>query len=543
MPAAAPALTAAEARAAPSIRERMSVFEPSRGRPVLPPTEPPGPSPPTSAPESEVATPREGAITERTPQERAAFSEQVSAGLSKKPSRQKARITYGKADKITRNPLDRFVSGQFRNAPNTELHPSARNLRGALSELSSRVPRLVPTRQSLISAGHNIAAEGGGAVAGFFAGSYAGQKMNEYFLTHPPKNRGDEFGQALATSMVALGVGNLVSKVVTYVIKQGARVAIGAAITGSIDSAATAGGTAILEAALFATVATTAQYFTTKSLEDAGYSHEYSRTQGSLAATTALMDLEVAAWLLKGGPVNLYADASFIVSELFIIGFGIWSYFEEKKAGAEEDAEEEANRAEREQQIKERNESIARINKTNESRAAFMIALETHDYDFDALYATLSEQEKIELGISTPEGKASFQRQVESAFDPFGMFEEPSTGLVTQPTLSPIELQRREVFNSYINYFLAELRGENPPPFNFDDPKVKELTEYSGGTWESAARVSATTSHMQSARVNPLIEEAQNKIIDAFHNERKTINEMPDDVVRYAMLDENFRNS
>ncbi len=94
------------------------------------------------------------------------------------------------------------------------------------------------------------------------------------------------------------------------------------------------GGTAILEAALFATVATTAQYFTTKALEDAGYSHEYSRSQGSLSATSSLMGLEMVSWLLKGGPLNPGASVSYIVSEVFIIGFGVWSYFEEKKEGS-----------------------------------------------------------------------------------------------------------------------------------------------------------------------------------------------------------------
>ena len=537
-----PTLTAPEP-AGPRVRAQVQSIN-TTGKPVIEPTGTPGPSPPTSAPGSGTATPQEGATVERTATERASLAEEVSTGLSKKPGRQKARITNGKT-KTTTNPLERFVAPEFRNAPNIEIHPGAKTLMSSLSELGSRVPRLVPTRQVLLSAGHTALTEGGGAVAGFFAGSYAGQKMNEYFATHPPKDRGDEFGQALATSMVALGVGNLVSKVVTYVIKQGARVAIGAAITGSIDSAAVAGGTAILEAALFATVATTAQYFTTKSLEDAGYSHEYSRSQGSLAATAALLDLEVAAWLLKGGPVNLYADASFLASELFIIGFGIWSYFEELKEGAEEDRLEAEQReqlaAERAQEIKERNENIARINRTNDLRAAFMIGLESHDYDFDAMYDTLTDEQKTAMGITTPESKASFQRQVESAFDPLGMFAEPPSGLVVPEVLTPLEQQRRDVFNSYINWYIGELRGETQPPFNFNDPKVQELNEYSGGTWQSAAAVSATTSHMQSERVHPLILNAQNTIIDAFHNERKTIEDMPDDVVAYANLDSNFR--
>jgi hypothetical protein len=87
------------------------------GKPVAPPLEPAGPSPPPSAPGSGTATPQEGATVERTPTERASLAEEVSAGLTKKPGRQKARITNGKT-KTTVNPLERFVAPQFRNAPN-----------------------------------------------------------------------------------------------------------------------------------------------------------------------------------------------------------------------------------------------------------------------------------------------------------------------------------------------------------------------------------------------------------------------------------------
>jgi hypothetical protein len=536
-----PILTAPEP-AGPRVRAQVKSINTS-GKPITPPTEP-GPSPPPSAPGSGTATPQEGATVERTPAEQMSLGEEVSAGLTKKPGRQKARITNGKT-KTTVNPLERFVSAQFRNAPNVEIHPGSKTLMGSLSELGARVPRLVPTRQVLLNAGHTAVAEGGGLVAGFYAGSAAGQAMSKYFATHPPKDRGDEFGQALATSMVALGVGNIVSKVVTYVIKQGVRVAMGASITGSISSAGSAGASAILEAAVFASVATTTQFLTTKAMEDAGYDHATSRGIGSFAASEALMGLEFVSFMAKGGPLNPLAFGSFVASELFLLGFGIWSYFEETEEGRLQDIAEAEQReeieAERVAAQEARVTAIANINRTNSLRAAFMIGLETHDYDFDAMYDTLTDEQKIAMGISTPEAKAGFQRQVESAFDPLGVFAEPTTGVVAPEVLSPIEQQRRDVFNSYINYVIADLRGENPPPFNFDDPKVRELNEYSGGTWQSAAQVTATTNHMQAERVHPLILNAQNEIIDAFHNERKTIEDMPDDVVAYANLDSNFR--
>jgi hypothetical protein len=535
-----PLLTAPDP-AGPRVRAQVQSINTTK-KPVAPPIESAGPSPPPSAPGSGTATPQEGATTERTPAERASLAEEVSAGLNKKPSRQKAKITNGKT-KTTVNPLERFVAPQFRNAPNVEIHPGSKSLMGSLSELGARVPRLVPTRQVLLDAGHMALTEGGGAAAGFFAGSYAGQKMNEYFATHPPKNRGEEFGQALATSMVALGVGNLVSKVVTYVIRQGARVAAGAEIAGSISSGGTAGASAILEAAVFATIATTTQFYVTKALEDSGSSHANARALGSLYATDALLTAEVVAWLAKGGPVNLAGDASFIASELFILGFGIYSVFEEYAEGKKQDEEEEATRVEREQAAEERRVAVAKINNMNYARADFMKNLQNNNFDFDKSYDRLTAQQRVDIGIDTPETKAAFQRQIESSFDPLGVFEEPTIGVEAPPVLSQEEKDRREVFNNYINWYLNDLRKEQQPPFDFNDPKVIELNEYSGGTWESAARVSATTSYMQSERVHPLIEKAQNEIIDAFHNERKTIDTMPAETIRYADLDPNFRKN
>lgn len=539
----APPLVAPEERA--SFAERQAFFE--KTSKVAPPPGEAAPSAPPSAPGSETATPREGAVMERTPAERAAFAEEVRLGLSKKPGRQKVKINVGKPNKATRNPLDIFVNPQFRNTPNLEIHPSAKNLRGALSELSARVPKLVPSKKVLISVGSNLASEGGGMVAGFYAGSEAGKAMSNYFATHPPKNRGEEYGQALATSMVALGVGNLVSKAVTYAIRQGIRISMGATITGSISGAGTAGLSAVAEAALFATVATTTQFYVTKTLEDAGRSHAYSRAMGAFAATEALIYTDIAMWLAKGGPVNPAGDLSFIASEIFIIGFGIYSVFEEYAEGRKQDIEGEAYdaeaRAERARAEQERRDTIDALNRTNNAKAIFLRRLPMYKYDFDALYERLTEQEKTDLGITTPESKRAFQNQVERTFDPFSSFEKSESGLQEQPVLTQVEKDRAEVMNNYINYHIRDLQGQQQPPFNFDDPKVRELNEYSGGTWQSAARVSASTNYLQAEQVHPLISKAQNEIIDAFHNERKTIEQMDPLTIRYATLDPTFREN
>jgi hypothetical protein len=321
---------------------------------------------------------------------------------------------------------------------------------------------------------------------------------------------------------------------------------MGASITGSISGAGTAGLSAIAEAALFATVATTTQFYVTKTFEDEGYSHAYSRTMGSIAATEALVYTEVAMWLAKGGPWNPAGDVSFIASEIFIIGFGIWSAFEEFAEGRKQDIEGDAYeaevRAEREKFEQERRDTITALNKTNNAKATFLRRLTNYNYDFDALYERLTEQEKTDLGILTPETKLAFQSQVERTFDPFSSFEKSEGGgLQEQPVLTQVERDRGEVMNNYINYHIRDLQGQQQPPFNFDDPKVRELNEYSGGTWQSAAKVSASTNYLQAQQVHPLIEKAQNEIIDAFHNERKTIEQIDPLTIRYATLDPTFR--
>ena len=538
-PAVAPRETA-------SFAERRAFFEETSK--VKPPIGEPAPSAPPSAPETEVSTPRETVAREQTPAERAAFAEELTGRLTTKkvPGRQKAKINFGKSNTTTKNPLDIFVNAQHRNIPSTELHPGAKNLRGVLSELGSRVPKLIPTKAKLISMGGNMAAEGGGMIAGYFAGSAAGQEMSKFFATHPPKNRGEEYGQALATSMVALGVGNLTAKAVSYAIRQGVSYALMGEVSGSISSAGLAGATALAEAAAFATIATTTQFFTTKALEDAGWDHSYSRRMGALAATHALIDAEAAAFIAKGGPFNPAAIVSFMASEIFICGFGLWSYAEEWKAGAEQDeAEAAAEEAQREEIRKAREEQEARTNaivKINDSRGNFFLKLGKYDYDFDKAYAALSNDEREAMGILSPEGKASFQAQVESAFDPFNAFQESPPGVEAPVVLSGVEKDRRDVFNEYIAWYINRLRGDTITAFNANEPRVKELEEYSGGTWQSAAAVVATTNYAQSERVHPLIENAQNEIVTAFHNERKTIEEMDPEVVRYANLDPNFRN-
>ena len=534
-PAVAPRETA-------SFAERRAFFEETSK--VKPPIGEPAPSAPPSAPETEVSTPRETAVREQTPAERAAFAEELTGRLSTKkvPGRQKAKINFGKSNTTTKNPLDIFVNAQHRNIPSTELHPGAKNLRGVLSELGSRVPKLIPTKAKLISMGGNMAAEGGGMIAGYFAGSAAGQAMSKYFATNPPKNRGEEYGQALATSMVALGVGNLTAKAVGYAIRQGVQYAIMGEVSGSISSAGLAGATALAEAAAFATIATTTQFFTTKALEDAGWDHSYSRRMGALAATHALIDAEAAAFIAKGGPLNPAAILSFMASEIFICGFGLWSYAEEWKAGAEQDEAEEAQREEIQKAQEEQKARTNAIVKTNDSRGNFFLKLGKYDYDFDKAYAALSNDEREAMGIVSPESKAAFQAQVESAFDPFNAFQESPPGVETPVVLSGVEKDRRDVFNEYIAWYINRLRGDTITAFNANDPRVKELEEYSGGTWQSAAAVVATTNYAQSERVHPLIENAQNEIVTAFHNERKTIEEMDPEVVRYANLDPNFRN-
>ena len=505
------------------------------------------PSAPPSAPESEVTTPRESAVREQTPAERAAFAEELTGRL-KGPARQKAKINIGKTNPNVRNPLDIFVSPQHRNMPNTELNPRAKSFKGTLTEISARVPRLVPSRTTLI----NMGAEGGSMVGGFAAGYFSAQKMNEWFAQHPAKNFGEQYGQALATAFVGMAVGSLTQQVLSAVIRRGVNYALTgemAAIEGAISGGGTAFLTSIGEAVLFTAVGVTTQMLTTKFLEDAGFNHAISRSAGAAVSTYALAETEYYLWAAKGGPLNLAADASLIVSEAMIIGFGIYQTITEYIEGDKEDKDEAAYQAQLDENKRlneERQRTIDTTIKRNNARQEFMYAYERAEYDFDKALALLTPEERKELGegadAKDPNGITAFRAQVEAAFDPLLDTTIPEGYKPDPKPLTGEEKLKRDTYNEYITWYIDSINGKNPKPFDINSEGAKLLNRDTGGTWMSAANVHATTSMTMARRTNPLIQEAQEKIVDAFHKDHKTIEEMPYDLVQYATLDPGFRD-
>ena len=561
-PAPAPAPSAAttqEVRTPTGVREQVQALEARSARapelragvPELRAARaPPGsvpPSAPPSAPESEVTTPRESAVREQTPAERAAFAEELTGRL-KGPARQKAKINIGKTNPNVRNPLDIFVSPQHRNMPNTELNPRAKGFKGTLTEISARVPRLVPSRTTLI----NMGAEGGSMVGGFAAGYFSAQKMNEWFAQHPAKNFGEQYGQALATAFVGMAVGSLTQQVLSAVIRRGVNYALTgemAAIEGAISGGGTAFLTSIGEAAIFTAVGVTTQMLTTKFLEDAGFNHAISRSAGAAVSTYALAETEYYLWAAKGGPVNLAADASLIVSEAMIIGFGIYQTITEYIEGDKEDKDEaayQAQVAENKRLNEERQRTIDNTIKRNSARQSFMYAYERADYDFDKALALLTPQERIDLGQNAdakdPNGITAFRAQVEAAFDPLLDTTIPEGYKPDPKPLTGEEKLKRDTYNEYITWYIDSINGKNPKPFDINSEGAQLLNRDTGGTWMSAANVHATTSMTMARRTNPLIENAQKEIVDAFHKDHKTIEEMPYDLVQYATLDPGFRD-
>ena len=557
-PAQAPA-QAPETRTPTGVREQVQAIEARSARapelrtgvPELRAARaPPGsvpPSAPPSAPESEVTTPRESAVREQTPAERAAFAEELTGRLKKGPSRQKAKINIGKTNPNVRNPLDIFVSPQHRNLPNTELNPRAKGFKGTLTEISARVPRLVPSRTTLI----NMGAEGGSMIGGFAAGYFAAQAMNDHFAKNPPKNLSEQYGQALATTFVGMAVGSLTQQVLSAAIRQGVNYAITgemAALEGAISGGGTLFLSSIGEAAIFTAVGVTTQMATTKFLEDAGFNHAVSRSAGALASTYALAGTEVGLWIAKGGPLNPAGDVSFLASEAMIIGFGIYSFVTEFFEGQKQDEEEEeyqAQVAENKRLNEERQRTIDNTIRRNSARQSFMYAYERADYDFDKALALLTPQERIDLGQNAdakdPNGLKAFRAQVEAAFDPLLDTTLPE-GYKSDPApLSREDQLKRDTYTAYVSWYIDSMNGKNPKPFDFNSEGAKLLNDESGGTWTSAANVHATTSMTMARRTNPLIENAQREIVDAFHKDHKTIEDMPYDLVQYAELDPGFR--
>ena len=513
------------------------------------------PSAPGSAPGSEIQTPREGVIKQQTPVERAQFAEELTGRLQKIPGKQKMKYNFGKTEPTSRNPLDIFVNPEHRNMPNTEIHPSSKAFKGTLTEISARVPRLTPIRSNLISMGSNA----GGMVGGLAAGYFAGKAMSDWFAKNPPKNYNEQYGQALATSFVGMAVGSLAQQVVSAVIRAGVSYAAIGYVEG-ITSGLSIGPAGIIEglgeAAVYTLAAVTAQMETQRYLENAGYDHAHARMGGSLAATAAASGVNIASWIAHGGPINPVGDIAVLVNEIFILGFGIYSMITEHYAGEAEDDEEEAIRQANLEDKRRYDALVAeqqiKIDKTlaiNEARKNFVLALRSNDYDFDKTLATFSEEDKkllgvydkkgdVEAGLSFEEFKDSLQKE----FDPFATSRAETTGDAPPPAVLSREDQlKRDTYMAYVTWYSNNLMNISQKPFDFDSEGAKLLDAETGGSWTSTANVHAATAVSSASYKQPLINNAQQQIMDAYHNDRKPIEQMDPEVLRYADLDPSFR--
>ena len=527
-------------------------------RPGRTPIGEPGPSPPPSAPESEVSTPREGAITEQTPAERAAFAEELGGRLKKVP-RQKAKVNFGKTNKNTRNPLDIFVNPEFRNVPHGELHPTAKSFRGTLTEFSSgaRVPRLMPSRSTLI----NMSAEGGGTLAGLAAGYFSTEAMNNYFAQHPAKNFGEAYGQALASGLTGAVVGAITQQVVSAAIRAGVEYAIAGEISGSLSGLGAGPGAiaaSIAEAAVFTTVAVTTQMTVQKQLDDAGYDHQHSRGYTSLAVTGALSATNVVMWLSKGGPFNPAADMAFLVNEIFILGYGIYSLVTEHEAGVQQDwdeyylkkdAKERADRAEH-----DRMDRVERIMRMNVVRKDFILRLKLNDYDFDKTLALFNEEEQVALGVYSLKGQApagySYEEFTDGLKAELNPLYQSERDLAVEAgglegggvVLTGDEKLKHETYVAYVTSLVNDYYGiPNETPFNWNSPGVKLLDAETAGSWTFTAETTASSAYVLGSRRQAEISTAQNQVLESFTKERKTIEELDPQLVAIANADKNFK--
>jgi hypothetical protein len=232
----------------------------------------------------------------------------------------------------------------------------------------------MPTRTTLI----NMGAEGGGTIGGAAAGYFATEAMNDYFKQHPAKNFGEQYGQALAAGLTGAIVGSLVQQVISATIRAGVSYAVIGTVEGTISSLELGPqglGLAVAEAALYTTVAVTAQMTAQKQFEDAGYSHAFSRGMSTVVATGALSATNVTMWFAHGGPANPAADFGFLINEIVILGYGIYSLVTERNAGLAQDYEEDDIRAAAREAEKERTRQAFENIKVNQARQTFIMKL------------------------------------------------------------------------------------------------------------------------------------------------------------------------
>ena len=438
----------------------------------------------------------------------------------------------------------KLVSSRFTNA--------AEQFGSSLKGLSSRVPTLKAPSVNTIK---RVGVEGGKMGAGIVVGIGVSYLMAQYFKAHPATDTFSQIGQQYAVGFAGAAAGNIVMRALSIAGRLGAKKVFTTA--GGLRILAMESAAAMGEAAVFVAVQLGVELGTEALMDRYKFSHTASKT--TAAATGGIVGIGAGA--KQGGPYGAVLMAAFAAYSITT------AYFEGQEADKEE--------------AETRRTTAANTNKVNSARMQLVRNLKLVDNDYDKAYHMLTQRQQDNINLVGAENALNFRNSLMVEFNPLekerngnpyaskepevneyekGFFNfvegaasfSPAAALLTMKEKSFQEQEAREqaakdkYYEAYVNWYVNKKSEviSSPPPE--EDEGFRLLERDTLGSWRTSAEFSAELVYEQTQNYNRIVNNARNQVLDEWHNNMTTLDELKyrdeagRNLVETAGLDDSF---
>ena len=468
----------------------------------------------------------------------------ASASGAKIPAAPKPTLNFGRDLNIqgSQNP---HVRSEFMN---TTAGRASSSLRG----LVSRAPTLKPPSINTIK---RVGIEGGKMGLGIAVGIGVSYLMAQYFKAHPATDRFSQIGQQYAIGFSGAAAGNIVMRALAIAGRMGAKKVF---TTTGMKVLMVESAYATRDAAAFVAVQLGVEISTEALLDRYKFNHTTSKTTAAVAGSA----VAIAMGAKEGGYMGAILMAVFSAVSV------TEAWFE----GQEEDRMEEANKK----------ATAEQANKVNNARMQLVKNLKLVDNDYDRAFHMLSPTQKKNINSVGAESATRFKNSLTVEFNPlekerngnpylvqdtepdwrevafFDFIEgaawvSPAAALLNMKEKSFQENEAKEqeakdkYFQAYVQWHIDKKKFGNwnlpPPP---EDEGFRLLERDTLGSWRTSAEFSAELAYEQTENYNRIINNARNQVLDEWHNNTLTLDELRArdqagrDIVETAGLDEDF---
>lgn len=439
---------------------------------------------------------------------------------------------------------NKLVSSRFTNV--------AEQFGSSIKGLASRVPTLKAPSVNTI---RRVGVEGGKMGVGLVVGIGVSYLMAQYFKAHPATDTFSQIGQQYAVGFAGAAAGNIVMRALALAGRMGARKVFttsGGVRILMMESAAATG-----EAAVFVAAQLAVEIGTEALMDRYKFNHTTSKT--TAAAAGGLVGIGAGA--AQGGPYGAVIMAVFAAYSITT------AFFE----GQEEDRlEEETKRT-----------TAENANKVNSARMQLVRNLKLVDNDYDKAYHMLTQRQKDNINLVGEEAALNFRNSLMVEFNPLekerngnpyapkepevnqyekGFFDfvegaapfSPAAALLNMKEKSFQEQEAREqeakdkYYEAYVQWYInkkSEVISSPPPP---EDEGFRLLERDTLGSWRTSAEFSGELAYEQTQNYNRVVNNARNQVLDEWHNNMTTLDELKyrdeagRNLVETAGLDEKF---